>query len=98
MFLLEVNRNWQFCQCGQGRYDFWRDYEPEYENKTHATTLITKESVNVIRKHANTKKENLAPNAMFLYIAYNDPHDPLLTDPEFDGHCNHIPNRYLTIL
>ena len=84
-----INR---LLQCGKGRFDFWRDYEPEFENKTHTTTLLTNEAIEVINRHAKYQ-ENTDEIPIFLYLAYNAPHDPLLTDPVYDEQCKHIPNR-----
>ena len=76
-----------------GRYDFWRGYEPEWDNTTHATNLLTNEAVKVITNHAASNKGKLNPSPMFLYLAFTAPHDPLLPTEEHTAKCNHISNR-----
>ena len=68
---------------------------PEFDNKTHTTRLLTKEAIDVINRHAETTKKEKSKSPMFLYLAYNAPHDPLLTDSIYDDKCRHIPNRFV---
>ena len=50
----------------------------------------------MINEHAKIPEKSKSP--MFLYLAYNAPHDPLLTDPVHDDKCRHIPNRFVQFL
>ena len=38
-------------QCGAGRLDWWRGWEAEWENKTHATELLNMEALRVVDSH-----------------------------------------------
>ena len=78
---------------GYGRYDFWRGYEPEWDNTTHATTLFTNEAIKIIQDHSASNKEKSKPSPMFLYLSQSAPHDPLLPTEEHVSKCNHITNR-----
>ena len=51
-------------QCGNGRYDLWRDYEPYYDNVTHITDLLNNEALNIVETHA--KNPDSGPFFMFL--------------------------------
>ena len=76
-------------QAGAGRYDFWRDYEPHWDNETHITDLLNAEAVRVIENHV--KEEDSGP--FFLYLSHTAPHDPLLPHPRHLAQCAHIENR-----
>ena len=76
-------------QAGAGRYDFWRDYEPHWDNETHVTDLLNAEAVRVIENHV--KDEDSSP--FFLYLSHTAPHDPMLPHPRHLRQCSHIENR-----
>ena len=48
--LLGAGFNHYTKQAGNGRFDFWRGYEPEFENKTHSTDLFNAEAFDVVKK------------------------------------------------
>jgi len=75
-------------QSGQGRYDFWRNQQPEYDNTTHSTTLINAEALKIVTKHATAKSSN----PFFLYLSHPAPHDPLQAPQKYQDMCNHIPS------
>ncbi len=50
-------------QCGAGRYDLWRGYEPEWENKTHGTELLNSEALRVVTQHLADNKDGDKPSA-----------------------------------
>ena len=37
-------------QAGSGRFDFWRGYEPLYENRSHSTDLLNEEALKVVKQ------------------------------------------------
>lgn len=73
----------------QGRFDFWRGFKPEFENKTHDTLLFNDEAVKVINRH---NKEHGDTKPLFLYLAHTAPHDPLIAPKGFEEPCKHIIN------
>ena len=81
-----------------GRYDWWRGYDPEWDNTTHATVLLTQEAVKIIDAHASKNEGNSNAPPMFMYLAHPAPHDPLLPADEHRDKCKHIPNKYNNIL
>jgi arylsulfatase A-like enzyme len=78
-------------QCGAGRYDLWRGYEPEWENTTHGTELINREAVRVVSQHLADNKDGDKP--FFLFLSHPAPHDPLMAPERHQRLCGHIPNR-----
>ena len=64
-------------QCGEGRYDLWRDWTPHWDNTTHVTELLNSEAAAVVRRHLASP--DLGP--FFLLLAHTAPHDPLLPAP-----------------
>ena len=54
--LLGGGLNFFTKQCGSGRYDWWRGWEPEWENRTHATTLLNNEALRVVDTHLEDPK------------------------------------------
>ena len=76
-------------QSGDGRFDFWNNFDPLYDNITHATDLFNAEALRIIEEHGSGREES----PFFLYLAYNAPHDPLLATKEQEKRCEHIENR-----
>jgi len=87
--LLGGGINFYTKQCGSGRLDWWRGWEPEYENKTHATKLLNDEALRVVDSHLEDPKSQ----PFFLYLAHPAPHDPLLAEARHEEQCKHIVNR-----
>ena len=98
--------NYWTKQCGAGRYDLWRDWEPHWDNTTHATDLFNQATcpactllatdLGVMQEaarivRAHTSGERDGP--FFLYLAHPAPHDPLLPAPHHEQHCHHITSK-----
>jgi len=75
-------------QQGSGRVDFWRGYDPVFENQTHSTDLLNDEALKIVKRH--TDKNNKDP--FFLYLAYPAVHDPLAAPERHQDQCGHILN------
>ena len=76
-------------QQGMGRMDFWRGYDPVFENKTHSTDLLNEEALKIVKSHT----ENPESDPFFLYLAYPAVHDPLAAPERHQELCSHILNR-----
>ena len=76
-------------QQGMGRMDFWRGYDPVFENKTHSTDLLNEEALKIVKSHS----ENPESDPFFLYLAYPAVHDPLAAPERHQELCSHILNR-----
>jgi len=73
-------------QQGQGRFDFWRNWEPLYDNLTHSTDMLNEEAVRVLSQ----KKREDSP--FFLYLSYAAVHDPLQAPIRHQKLCHHVAN------
>ena len=76
-------------QQGGGRFDFWRGFEPVFENRTHSTDLLNDEAVRVVKEHA----ENPNSDPFFMYLSYAAVHDPLAAPERHQKLCSHIKNK-----
>ena len=76
-------------QQGNGRYDFWDGYQPEYDNKTHSTDLLNAKALQVVKSHA----ENPDAEPFFLYLAFPAVHDPLQAPKRHQELCSQIKNN-----
>ena len=75
-------------QQGVGRYDFWNGFEPEWDNKTHSTDLLSAKAINLVNSHS----EDPSSDPYFLYLAYPAVHDPLQAPERHQKLCSHIRN------
>ena len=87
--LLGGGFNYFTKQCGNGRYDLWNDFEPLYDNVTHATDLFNEETLRIIEAHG----KDSAAEPFFIYLAHPAPHDPLLATKRHEDLCSHIKNK-----
>ena len=53
------------------RFDWWRDWEPAFENKTHSTDLLNAEAVRVVQVMNNWDDISFNMEIHFsIYLAY----------------------------
>ena len=76
-------------QQGGGRFDFWRGFEPSFENQTHSTDLLNEEALKIVMKHG----ENPDSDPFFMYLSYAAVHDPLSAPERHQKLCSHIKNK-----
>ena len=76
-------------QCGDGRYDLWDNFEPLYDNVTHATDMFNEEALRIIETHGKDPEKD----PFFLYLSHPAPHDPLLATKRHEELCSHIKNK-----
>ena len=74
-------------QCGSGRYDFWRDRVPEFDNTTHSTHMLNAEALRVVKRHVEGEKKK---EPFFLFLSHPAPHDPLQAPEKYQEMCSHI--------
>ena len=86
--MLGGGQNYWTKQCGDGRFDFWSDYEPYWDNTTHTTDLLNMEAGRVIQSHLSSP----ASSPFFLFLSHLAPHDPLLPTVRHEEVCRHITN------
>jgi hypothetical protein len=67
------------CRASLWQTDLWEGRRQvlasEVDPHDHATNLLSREAVSVIKSHASSSDRPL-----FLYLAYTAPHDPLQVD------------------
>ena len=56
-------------KVGDGRFDWWRDFEPDWDNKTHATLLINREAREIVKRHGEVKFEAI-PSFFQPFISF----------------------------
>jgi len=81
--LLGAGFNHWTKQQGGGRFDWWRGWDPAFENKTHSTDLLNAEAVRVVQE---------AKEPYFLFLSYPAVHDPLAAPERHLQMCNHVEN------
>ena len=63
--VLGGGQNYFTKQCGDGRFDFWRDHEPYWDNVTHTTDLLNREAVRVVESHLSQPQPGLQTQHYF---------------------------------
>ena len=87
--VLGGGQNYFTKQCGDGRFDFWRDHEPYWDNVTHTTDLLNREAVRVVESHLSQPDTS---QPFFLLLSHVAPHDPLMPAERHEQMCSHIAN------
>ncbi|XP_013411686.1 arylsulfatase I-like [Lingula anatina] len=72
-----------FGVCG---LDFWNNTRPDStKNDTYATDIYVEQAIDIINKHNPS-------NPLYLYMAFQLPHEPLQVPAEFEGLYDNMPN------
>ena len=82
-------------QLGLGHYDWWRNFEPEWDNTTHVSDLLNAEAIKVVKEHhaSQKKADGKAYLPFFMHLSHLAPHDPLVpVSPDHMDKCAHVKN------